>query len=141
MIRSLHTLRLARHIALGAVLLGVAACATTPAAPLSAPMPISSFQAIAGEWRGTISGTIGAGSFAGSGFPVRVTVAPDGSFTSTINGMPGQGAGRIQDGKVVFEGSSTRGTATLHERGGQPVLRGEGTLVGMNGWSTFEVTR
>jgi hypothetical protein len=123
------------------VALAAAACAATPVAPLSAPMPIASFQAVAGEWKGTITGALGASTFQGSSYPARLTVAPDGTVTSSINGMPGQASGQIREGKIVFEGSRVRGTATLHERAGQPVLRGEGTLVGMPGWSVFELTR
>jgi len=142
MIPSLRGRHLARHVILGAALLAVAAgCASAPVAPLSAPVPITSFQMVAGEWKGTITGALGAGSFAGSSQPARLTIAPDGTFTSSINGLPGQGKGEIKDGKIVFEGSSTRGTATLHQRAGQPVLRGEGTLVGMTGWAVFEATR
>jgi hypothetical protein len=68
-------------------------------------------------------------------------VAPYGTFTSNFCGRQGQGAGKIVDGKLAFEGSFTRGVATLHERGGKPVLRGEGTLVGVDGTSQFEVTK
>lgn len=141
MIRSLRGYPILSAAVLGAVLLVAAGCASTPVAPLSAPIPITSFQAVAGEWKGTITGTLGAGSFAGSAYPARVTIAPDGSFTSVVNGQPGQGKGEIKDGKIVFDGSNTRGTATLHDRAGQPVLRGEGTLVGATGWSVFEATR
>jgi hypothetical protein len=49
---------------------------------------------------------------------VRVTVAPDGSFTSNLDGNPGVGKGQIKRGKIVFDGSVTRGTATLHEGDG-----------------------
>ena len=72
---------------------------------------------------------------------VRVTVAPDGSFTSNINGLPGVGKGRIEDGKFVFEGSVTRGVATLYEGGGRRVLKGEGTWVGYDGRTAFEMTK
>ena len=56
-----------------------------------------------------------------------MTIAPDGSYTTNIDGNPGVGKGRIEGGKVIFEGSATRGVATLHEADGRRVLKGEGT--------------
>jgi hypothetical protein len=68
-------------------------------------------------------------------------VAPDGSYTSNVDGVPGQGRGRIEGGKIVFEGSATRGTATLHEGDGRRVIVGQGTWVGFPGDSAFELTK
>lgn len=133
--------RFMRYVVLSAMLLAVVACSMTPVAPLSPPQAITSFQAVAGEWKGTITAGLNAATFSSTNAHVRLTMKPDGSFTSTVNGMPGQGTAQLRDGKIVYEGSSSRGTASLHERAGQPVLRGEGTLVGMTGWSAFEVTR
>jgi hypothetical protein len=59
----------------------------------------------------------------------------------TIDGNPGMGKGRIEGGKVVFEGSTTRGVATLYEGDGHRVLKGEGTWVGYDGQSAFELTK
>jgi hypothetical protein len=70
-----------------------------------------------------------------------VTVSPDGSYTSSVDGVPGAGKARIEGGWVVFEGSTTRGTATLHEADGRRVLKGEGTWVGLDGHAEFELTK
>jgi hypothetical protein len=111
-----------------------------PLPPAKALQP-SDLASLAGEWQGTLRGTLGAGHRAGESVLGRVVVAPDGSYTSNINGVPGVGRARIEGGKIVFEGSTTRGTATLHEGDGRRILRGEGTWVGLDGNSTFELTR
>jgi hypothetical protein len=110
-----------------------------PLPPAKALQP-SDLASLAGEWEGTIEG--GASPFTGRQTSLaRVTVAPDGSYTSNISGVPGVGKGRIEDGKVVFEGSATRGVATYHEGDGRRVLKGEGTWVGIDGRSAFELTK
>jgi hypothetical protein len=113
--------------------------AATPLPPAKALQP-ADLASLAGEWEGTLEG--GGGPFSGRRTSlVRVTVAPDGSYTSNIAGAPGAGKGRIEDGKVVFEGSVTRGVATYHEGDGRRVLKGEGTWVGFDGRSSFELTK
>jgi hypothetical protein len=138
---------LAGGLFLAMITMSVSGCAsrsTSTAMPLP---PAKALQAgdlasLAGEWEGTLEGGAGGGPFAGRRAQlVRVTVAPDGSFTSNINGVPGVGKGRIEDGKVVFEGSVARGIATLYEGGGRRVLKGEGTWVGFDGRSVFELTK
>jgi hypothetical protein len=94
-----------------------------------------------GEWQGTLRGVGSTGPLPGRSANARVTVAPDGSFTTNVDGVPGQGKARIEGGKIVFEGSATRGTATLHEGGGRSVIVGEGTWVGLPGSSAFELTK
>lgn len=113
----------------------------------SAPLPpaktlqAADLASLAGEWHGTLRGVGTTGPLPGRTANVRVTVAPDGSFTSNIDGVPGSGRGRIEGGKIMFEGSTTRGTATLHEGAGRRVLVGQGTWVGFEGNSAFEVTK
>jgi hypothetical protein len=119
-------------------------CASTGALPLPPAKTLQpgDLASLAGEWEGTLEGVAGSGPFASRRAQlVRVTVAPDGSFTSNINGMPGVGKGRIEGGKVVFEGSATRGVATLYEGDGRRVLKGEGTWLGFDGRSAFELTK
>jgi hypothetical protein len=122
-------------------------CASTGASTAMPLPPAKMLQAgdlasLAGEWEGTLEGVAGSGPLAGRRASlVRVTVAPDGPFTSNINGLPGVGKGRIEDGKVVFEGSATRGVATFYEGDGRRVLKGEGTWVGYDGRSAFELTK
>jgi hypothetical protein len=128
------------------VLIG-SGCASMGASTAMPLPPAKTLQAgdlasLAGEWQGTVRGVVGGtGPLAGRTANARVTVAPDGSFTSNIDGSPGVGKGRIEGGKIVFEGSSTRGVATLHEGDGRRVLKGEGTWVGYDGRSEFELTK
>lgn len=124
----------------------VAGCATRGESPSTMPLPpartlrAADTASLAGEWVGTLTGALGGSSFAGRRASVRVTVAPDGSFTSIVDNVPGVGKARIEDGKILFEGSVARGVATLHEGGGRRVLKGTGTWVGYDGRSEFELT-
>lgn len=113
---------------------------SAPLPPAKALQP-GDLARLAGEWHGTLRGVGSTGPLPGRTANARVTVAPDGSFTSNVDGAPGAGKGRIEGGKIVFEGSTTRGTATLHEGGGRSVIVGEGTWVGFPGNSAFEITR
>ena len=138
--------RLAWAGGLTLIVLVASGCASTgPSTAMPLP-PAKMLQAgdlasLAGEWQGTLRGVVGTGPLQGRTAHARVTVAPDGSFTSNIDGNPGAGKGRIEGGKVVFEGSITRGVATLHEGDGRRVLKGEGTWVGYDGRSAFELTK
>jgi hypothetical protein len=131
-----------RRAALAALaLVVVTGCATAPSAPAGRMIPITDLAMLAGEWEGTLTGAVGGGSFTGPRFPARVTVGRDGTFTSVVDGKPGQGSARIENGKLVYQGTNSAGTATLYDRGGRQVLRGEGRLVGYDGMSMFEATR
>ena len=136
----------ARGLTLTLFVLVASGCAGTGASTAMPLPPAKMLQAgdlasLAGEWEGTLEGVSG-GPFAGRRAQLgRITVAPDGSFTSNVNGLPGMGKGRIEDGKVVFEGSMTRGVATYYEGGGRRVLKGQGTWVGYDGQSAFEMTK
>jgi hypothetical protein len=110
------------------------------ALPPAKVLQASDLAGLAGEWHGTLKGVMGAGPLAGRSAVGRVTFAPDGSYTSNISGLPGVGKGRIEGGEIVFEGSATRGVATLHEGGGRCVLKGQGTWVGFPGDAEFELT-
>jgi hypothetical protein len=122
---------------------GCAGTGTSTATPLppAKMLQASDLAGLAGEWRGTLRGVGTTGPLQGRTANARVTVAPDGSFTSNIDGNPGVGKARIEGGKIVFEGSVTRGTATLHEGDGRRILKGEGTWVGLDGNSAFELTK
>jgi hypothetical protein len=96
---------------------------------------------LAGEWHGTIRGSGGSNPAAGRSAIGTVTLAPDGSYTTNVSGHPGAGKARIEGGQLVFEGSATRGTATLHEGDGRRVLKGTGSWVGFTGSSEFELTK
>ena len=125
------------------IVLLVSGCAST-AMPLppAKMLQAGDLASLAGEWQGTLRGVVGGtGPLAGRAANARVTIAPDGSYTTSIDGNPGVGKGRIEGGKVIFEGSATRGVATLHEADGRRVLKGEGTWVGYDGQSAFELTK
>ena len=128
------------------VLLAVVASGCASMERSATPLPpaktlqAADMASLAGEWQGTLRGVGGRGPAQGRTANARVTVAPDGSFTTNIDGRPGAGTSRIMGGNIVFEGSTTRGTATLHEGGGRRVLVGRGTLVGFDGESAFELT-
>jgi hypothetical protein len=128
---------------LAAILAG--ACAGTGAPTMALPpartLQPSDLAGLAGEWQGTLRGTIGIGHHPGRSAVGRVTVSPDGSYTSNVDGAPGVGKARIEGGWVIFEGSTTRGTATFYEGGGRQVLKGEGTWVGLDGHTEFELTK
>jgi hypothetical protein len=128
---------------LALTLLVVAGCATAPPPPLPPAKALqpSDLASLAGEWEGTLRGIAGTGHFGGQSTPGRVKLAPDGSYTTSIMGRPGAGSAMVEGGKIVFQGSITKGTATLHEGGGRQVLKGEGTWVGLDGDTTFELTR
>ena len=115
-------------------------CATTPP-PAPRAVQAGDLRSLAGEWQGTLTGATGSGSFAGPSFSVRLTVGADGTFTSVVDGNPGQGTARVEGGKLLYEGSNSRGSASLYEQGGRLLLKGEGTMVGFNGRCTFELTR
>lgn len=133
-------------LALALAVMLASGCAGTGTSSMPLP-PAKTLQPadlaiLAGEWHGTIRGTVpGTGPLAGRSAPGRVTLAADGSYTSNISGQPGAGKARIEGGKIVFEGSATRGTATLHEGDGRRVLKGAGTWLGFEGNSEFELTK
>lgn len=130
-------------LALAVILVSGCAGTSTPAAPLPPAKVLqpSDLPSLAGEWRGTLKGSPGAGGFPGRSADGRVTIAPDGSYTTNVSGALGVGKARIVGGQIVFEGSNTRGTATLYEGGGRRVLKGEGTWVGFDARSEFELTK
>jgi hypothetical protein len=116
----------------------------TPPAPLSPAKMLqpSDLASLAGEWHGTLRGAGGsAPADAGRSAIGTITLAPDGSYTTNVSGFPGAGKARIEGGKVLFEGSATRGTATVHEVGGRLVLKGQGTWVGFPGNTEVEFTK
>jgi hypothetical protein len=134
----------AGSLTLAAIVIVAGGCAST-ATPLPPARTVQAgdLAGLAGEWQGTLRGVVGGPSGPASGRRgnLRVTVAPDGSFTSNIDGVPGVGKARIADGKILFEGSASRGTATLHEGDGRRVIAGQGTWVGFPGDSAFELTK
>jgi membrane protein implicated in regulation of membrane protease activity len=124
----------------------VSGCASTGTSAMPLPpakmLQSTDLASLAGEWQGTLKAAPGATSVSlGRSAVGRVTVAPDGSYTSNVGGAPGVGKARIEGGKVIFEGSVTRGTATLYEGDGRRVLKGEGTWVGYDGNTEFELTK
>ncbi len=121
---------------------GCAGAKTTAQLPPAKALQAGDLASLAGDWQGTLRGTGTTGpASAGRTANLRLAIAPDGSFTSNIDGMPGTGRGRIEGGRILFEGSAARGSAALHEDGGRRVLVGEGSWVGFTGNASFEVTK
>ncbi|MGH7358499.1 MAG: hypothetical protein ACREJR_06780 [Candidatus Rokuibacteriota bacterium] len=135
----------ATGVAFAFVVMFAAGCAgtgtsATPLPPAKMLQP-ADLASLAGEWHGTLRGSGGVNPAAGRSAVGSMTMAPDGSYTTNVSGQLGAGKVRIEGGKILFEGSATRGTATLHEGGGRRVLKGEGTWVGFPGNTEFEVTK
>jgi hypothetical protein len=130
-------------LTLFAMLVLIGGCATTPPAPLPPGRALqpADLASLAGQWTGMGTGAPGGSGFSGRQTLVQVTMGADGTYSSTVNSRIGMGKVAIVGGKVVFEGSGARGTATLHEGGGRRVLVGEGTWVGGDGSMSFELTR
>ena len=90
----------------------------------------------------TTSGCGGGGGGEGQQHGAASTSKPAGESMAPKEAAGGGTFGTASiHGKVVFEGSVTRGTATLHEGSGRRVLKGEGTWVGFDGQSAFELTK
>ena len=81
-------------LALVAIVMVVGGCAgremsSAPLPPAKALQP-ADLAGLAGDWQGTLRGTGTTGpASAGRTAHLRVTIAPDGSFTSNIDGIPG----------------------------------------------------
>jgi hypothetical protein len=124
----------------------VSGCASTGTSAMPLPpakmLQPADLTSLAGEWQGTWKAGRGT-SPAGAGVSAvgDVTFAADGAYTSNVSGVPGVGRVRIEGGKLIFVGSATRGTATLHEGDGRRVLKGQGTWAGLDGITEFEITK
>ena len=125
----------------------VAGCASgtsrqtaTTGAP-SAMTQVPDAKALAGAWEGFMKGTGGVTA------PVQVVVNPDGTYTSRVGASTGTGTFQVVDGKVVTKGHLTgpafgadrQSVVTIVERGGRPVMSGEGRSDA--GPYSFELTR
>jgi putative ABC transport system substrate-binding protein len=103
------------------------------AAPLAADAqpvkPVTDLKSVAGQWDATASSTtVPSGSFVW-------TFREDGSFEIMPPGLTG--TVRVSEGRLLYRNSATGGTGhlTLHEGGGQRVMRGASD----NGVYTFEL--
>ena len=84
--------------------------------------------ALAGNWDGYMKSASGISS------PVQVVVKPDGTYSAMMGASSGTGTFEVADGKVLTTGhlsgsafgAGRKSTVTLGERGGRPVLVGEG---------------
>jgi hypothetical protein len=97
-------------------------------------------KSLAGEWEGSATGSR-SGTFGGPTVNGRLSIKEDGTFTSNVEGKPGAGTMSVVDGKLAYQGTNMKGTATVHGAAGQEVIKGEGTLVGVDGLSRFELRR
>jgi hypothetical protein len=120
------------------VALPVAGCASseqrtatpagTPPGSGSAMTRTPDVASLAGRWDGWMKGT------GGTSAPVQVTVNPDGTYSSTIGASSGNGTFEVVNGQVRTQGhlsgsafgAGRQSVVTLAERGGRPVMVGEG---------------
>jgi putative ABC transport system substrate-binding protein len=97
--------------------------------PLPPVKPVTDLKSVAGPWDATaVSATAPSGSFVW-------TIREDGSCEMTPPGFTG--TVRVSEGKLIYRNSTTGGTGslTLHEGGGQRVMRGASD----NGVYAFEL--
>jgi hypothetical protein len=104
-----------------------APAAATPGAA-SAMTKTPDVSSLAGRWDGWMKGSGGVTA------PVQVTVNPDGTYVSTIGAASGNGTFEVVDGRVLTKGhlsgsafgAGRQSTVSMAERGGRPVMVGEG---------------
>ncbi len=137
-------------VGLVVALMLVSGCAGTGTSPAATSLPPAKMlqpadlAGLAGEWQGTLRrGGQGPGpaSIAERSGVGRVEHRVGRVVHLELQRRHGDREGRIEGGKLVFEGSGSRGTATLHEGDGRRILKGEGTWVGYSGNSEFELTK
>ena len=118
-----------RFLAVVIVAVSAVAGASTPGmAQMAAPSSTEAgLDALAGKWDGW---WIGATSL-----PVEVDVKPDGTYTSRVGTDTGWGTFRLVNGVIVVKGhlsgadaplADRTATATLGQKGGVPMLTGDG---------------
>jgi hypothetical protein len=130
------------------IVLSLAACArqrtTTQTMPSEAPaaaVRATDVNALAGKWHGWYMGTSGGAQ------PLQVDVRPDGTYTSRIGTLTGTGTFQVSEGKILTSGEllgpqapfERAAVATLMDRKGRPVIRGEGKTT--RGPYTFEIVK
>ena len=125
----------------------VAGCASTSSRETaaggtpSAMTKVPDAKALAGAWEGFIKGTGGVTA------PVQVMVNPDGTYTSRVGASSGTGTFQVVNGRVLTKGhlsgtsfgSDRQSVVTVSERGGRPVMSGEGRSDA--GPYSFELTK
>jgi hypothetical protein len=108
--------------------LPAAGCASRSSQAPSAMTKPPEIGTLAGRWDGYLRGT------GGNSAPVQVTVSPDGTYTSQIGASSGSGTFQVVDGQVLTKGhlsgsafgSDRQAVVTVSEKGGRPLLVGEG---------------
>lgn len=108
------------------------ACADVrPSEPLPATfVPISDITTLAGKWEGLLRG-MAQRSLQSQRDWVKLTIKEDGTYKfvsyRTIGVFSGSGTLKLGNGKVISESERGSATYTLYKRGGQHVLKVEGT--------------
>jgi hypothetical protein len=104
------------------------AAQSPPSDAPAAAVAATDVNSLAGKWRGWYTGT------SGGSVPLEVEVKPDGTYTSRIGTVAGTGAFKVAGGKIITSGHllgpegpfDRTAVATLMERNGRPVVKGEG---------------
>jgi hypothetical protein len=120
---------------------GCASKSASTGSPSAMAMTTSDVKSLAGNWDGWMKGATGGSA------PVQVTVNPDGTYTSKMGASSGSGTFQVVDGKVLTKGhlsgsafgSDRQSVVTVVDRGGRPVITGEGRNDA--GPYSFELTR
>jgi hypothetical protein len=123
------------------VTLPIAGCASRASQSPSAMTKTPDVGTLVGTWDGYMRGTGGASS------PIQVKVNPDGTYTSQMGSESGSGTFRVVDGQVVTQGhlsgpafgSDRQSVVKVADKGGRPVLVGEGRNEA--GPYSFELTK
>ena len=113
-------MRITRVALAAAVALGVLAAALAAAAQPALPpvKAITDLKSVAGQWDAVATSTTGLSG------PFVWTIREDGSYEMAPPGVTG--SVRVSEGKLRYRGAMTgrTGSLTLHEGGGQRLLRG-----------------
>ncbi|MGH7358807.1 MAG: hypothetical protein ACREJR_08335 [Candidatus Rokuibacteriota bacterium] len=100
-----------RHVAVGGLIVALAACASTPAGAPRVMQP-EDFKMLAGNWYGS--------EYIQQAAPqaIQGVIQETGAFFTVLRGAPGAqrpGMMKIVDGGVVYETATSKGKMTFHE--------------------------
>ena len=110
----------------------VVGCASKQSASTGAPSAMTAttpeIGKLVGRWDGWMKGA------SGNSAPVQVMVNPDGTYTSQMGASSGSGTFQVVDGKILTKGhlsgsafgADRQSVVTVVEKGGRPVITGEG---------------
>ena len=113
---------------------------TYPPSPSASPST-ASLSGLAGTWDGW------GRDASGTGFPIQVTVNPDGTYASTVGASGGTGTFQVVDGKITTKGhlsgsaygADRQAVVSVTEKNGRKILTGDGRSD--RGPYSFELTK